>query len=206
MPRLRYLAFLVSLGMSVPAALAAQFQTLQTGDMRLVLTSPLQSYLVPQVVGSFENALQFHRRLFDYSPRGKIDLLLHDLWHYGNAGASPLPQNHVTVGIEPYGHDYESAPAQERMTSSLNHELAHIVTTDKATASDRFFRSLFFGKVTPTADAPLSMLYGYLTVPRWYAPRWYLEGIAVYLETWMNGGRGTRDRPLRRDGVSHPRP
>jgi Tol biopolymer transport system component len=34
------------------------------------------------------------------------------------------------------------------------------------------------------------MLYGYLTTPRWYAPRWYLEGIAVYLETWMNGGLG----------------
>ena len=116
--------------------------------------------------------------------------MLHDLWHYGNAGASPLPENHVTVGIEPYGHDYESAPAQERMTSSLNHELAHIVTTDKATASDRFFRSLFFGKVTPDAAAPLSMLYGYLTTPRWYAPRWYLEGIAVYLETWMDGGVG----------------
>jgi hypothetical protein len=190
MQRLRYLAVLVSVGTSVPAALAAQFQLLETGDLRLVLTSPLQSYLVPQVIGSFENSLQFHRRLFEYTPRGKIDVLLHDLWHYGNAGASPLPENHITVGIEPYGHDYESAPAQERMTSSLNHEMAHIVTTDKATASDRFFRSLFFGKVTPNADAPLSMLYGYLTTPRWYAPRWYLEGIAVYLETWMNGGVG----------------
>jgi hypothetical protein len=174
----------------VPAALAAQFQTLETRDLRLVLTAPQQSYLVPQVIGSFENSLQFHRRLFDYTPRGRIDVLLHDLWHYGNAGASPLPENHITVGIEPYSHDYESAPAQERMTSSLNHEMAHLVTTDKATASDRFFRTLFFGKVTPDAVAPLSMLYGYLTTPRWYAPRWYLEGIAVYLETWMNGGVG----------------
>ena len=190
MPPLRTLAFLVSLGTSAPVALGAQFQTLETGDLRLVLTSPLQSYLVPQVIGSFENSLQFNRRLFDYTPQGKIDVLLHDLWHYGNAGASPLPENHITVGIEPYGHDYESAPAQERMTSSLNHEMAHIVTTDKATASDRFFRSILFGKVTPSAEEPVSFLYGYLTTPRWYAPRWYLEGIAVYLETWMNGGVG----------------
>jgi len=173
-----------------PSGLAAQFQFLETRNMRLVYTSPLQSYLVPQVLGTFENAFQFHCRLFDYTPHGRINVLLHDLWHYGNAGARPVPENHITVGIEPYAHDYESAPAPERMASSLNHEMAHIVTVDKATASDRFFRSLFFGKVTPNAEAPLSMLYSYLTTPRWYSPRWYLEGIAVYLETWMNGGLG----------------
>ncbi len=191
MQRLRFvLAFLACARVCAPPDLAAQFQTLETRDMRLVYTSPLQSYLVPQVARSFENSLQFHRRLFDYTPSGKINVLMHDLWHYGNAGASPIPENHITIGIEPYGHDYESAPAPERMASSLNHEMAHIVTVDKATASDRFYRSLFFGKVTPNPEVPLSMLYGYLTTPRWYSPRWYLEGIAVYLETWMNGGIG----------------
>lgn len=184
------LALLICTGTCAPPGLAAQFQTLETRDMRLVYTSPLQSHLVPQVSRSFQNALQFHRRLFDYAPAGKINVLMHDLWHYGNAGARPVPENHITVGIEPYAHDYESAPAPERMASSLNHEMAHIVTVDKATSSDRFFRSVFFGKVTPSAEQPLSMLYGYLTTPRWYSPRWYLEGIAVYLETWMNGGLG----------------
>ena len=191
MPRLRFvLAVLACVRAGAPSELAAQFQMLEARDMRLVITSPLQSYLVPQVARSFENSLQLHRRLFDYTPSGPINVLMHDLWHYGNAGASPIPENHITIGIEPYAHDYESAPAPERMTSSLNHEMAHIVTVDKATASDRFYRSLFFGKVMPNPEVPLSMLYGYLTTPRWYAPRWYLEGIAVYLETWMNGGLG----------------
>ena len=184
------LALLVCVGPWAPADLAAQFQTLETLNLRLVYTSPLQSYLVPQVSGTFQNSLQFHRHLFDYDPAGKINVLMHDLWHYGNAGARPVPENHITVGIEPYSHDYESGPAPERMASSLNHEMAHIVTVDKATSSDRFFRSVFFGKVTPIAEQPLSMVYGYLTTPRWYSPRWYLEGIAVYLETWMNGGLG----------------
>jgi hypothetical protein len=184
------LAFLVGVRAVAPSNLAAQFQTLQTRDMQLVWTSPLQSYLVPQVVGAFENSLQFHSRLWGWAPRGKIDVLMHDLWHYGNAGASPLPENHITVGIAPYEQEYESAPAQERIIASLNHEMVHIVTTDKPTSSDRFFRKIFFGKVTPNPEAPLSMFYGYLTVPRFYSPRWYLEGIAVYLETWMNGGVG----------------
>ena len=133
------------------ASLGAQFQALETPTLRLIYTSPLQSYLVPQVVTTFEKALRFHEKLFGYVPPGRTNVLMHDLWHYGNAGARPLPQNHVTVGIAPYGHDYESAPAPERMASSMNHELAHIFTTDKTTASDRFFRSIFLGKVTPNA-------------------------------------------------------
>ncbi len=173
-----------------PRLVAAQFQTIETATVRLVFTSPLQTYLVPQVTGAFDNALKVHRRLFDYTPDGRINVLMHDLWHYGNAGARPVPENHVTVGIAPYGHEYESAPAPERMASSMNHELAHIVTTDKATTGDKRWRQLFFGKVTPSAEMPPSMLYSYLTTPRWYAPRWYLEGIATYLETWMNGGLG----------------
>jgi hypothetical protein len=176
--------------MAAPAALIAQFQAIETPTMRLVYTSPLQSYLVPQVAATFENALRFHRRLFDYTPNGPINVLMHDLWHYGNAGARPVPENHVTIGIAPYGHDYESAPAPERMASSMNHELAHIVTTDRATRADAFYRTIFFGKVTPTAEQPMALAYSYLTTPRWYAPRWYLEGIATYLETWMNGGLG----------------
>ena len=173
----------------MPSSLGAQFQALETPTLRLIYTSPLQSYLVPQVVSTFEKALRFHEQLFGYAP-GRMNMLMHDLWHYGNAGARPLPENHVTVGISPYGHDYESAPAPERMGSNMNHELAHIFTTDKTTASDRFFRSIFLGKVTPTAEVPLTVAYGYLTVPRWYSARWYLEGIATYLETWMNGGLG----------------
>lgn len=175
---------------ATPGILSAQFQALETPTLRMIYSSPLQSYLVPQVVASFERALRFHEKLFDYVPADRTDVLMHDLWHLGNAGARPLPENHVTIGIAPYGHDYESAPAPERMGSSMNHELAHIFTTDKPTASDRFYRSLFLGKVTPSAEAPLSVAYSFLTVPRWYAPRWYLEGIATYMETWMNGGLG----------------
>ena len=189
----RVFSLLIAVAASVgatPCTVRAQFQELETPTLRLIYTSPTQSYLVPQVVATFENALRFHEGLFGYVPHDRTNVLLHDLWHYGNAGARPLPENHVTVGIAPYSHDYESAPAPERMGSSMNHELAHIFTTDKPTSSDRFFRSVFHGKVIPSAEVPLTVAYGYLTVPRWYSPRWYLEGIATYMETWMNGGLG----------------
>ena len=66
----------------MPPALAlllcVQFQTLETPNLRLVYTSPLQSYLVPQVAKSFENSLAFYRRMFGYDP-GRINVLMHDL-------------------------------------------------------------------------------------------------------------------------------
>ena len=57
------------------------------------------------------------------------------------------------------------------------------------------FRTLFRGKVRETSEHPVSMLYGYLTLPRRAAPRWYHEGIAVFMETWMAGGLGRAQGP-----------
>ena len=81
-------------------------------------------------------------------------------------------------------------PSNERMNWLMHHELVHVVATDKGADSDLRFRQLFHGKVAPIKEEPLSMLYSYLTSPRWYSPRWYHEGIAVFLETWMAGGVG----------------
>jgi len=72
----------------------------------------------------------------------------------------------------------------------MNHEMVHIVASDRASRVDNFFRALFFGKVNTTPENPISIIYSYLTTPRRYSPRWYHEGIAVFLETWMAGGLG----------------
>ena len=52
------------------------------------------------------------------------------------------------------------------------------------------FRRLFGGKVMPIKEQPESILYFYLTAPRVAAPRWFHEGIAVFVDTWMAGGIG----------------
>jgi hypothetical protein len=55
---------------------------------------------------------------------------------------------------------------------------------------DAFWRRIFGGKPAPVQEQPLSILYNYLTTPRANAPRWQLEGSAVFMETWMAGGFG----------------
>ncbi len=162
----------------------------KTRDAMIIYYTPDHSYILPHMERCFENALKFHRSLFDYTPSENVTVMLHDFNDYGTGGATPLPWNFLNIGIEPYDYVYETGPSNERMNWVMNHELAHIVATDKAAGIDNFFRTLFFGKVSPTADNPLSMLYGYLTTPRWYCPRWYHEGFAVFLETWMAGGIG----------------
>ena len=39
-------------------------------------------------------------------------------------------------------------------------------------------------------EHPESILYNFLATPRVNVPRWYLEGSAVFFETWMAGGLG----------------
>ena len=139
---------------------------------------------------AFENSLAFHRQLFNYTPNEPITVLLQDFGDYGHGGASTVPWNYVSIGIEPFDYVYETMPANERMNWLMHHELLHVVETDQAADRDRLYRRLFRGKVTPIKEQPLSMVYSYLTSPRWYSPRWYHEGIAVFFETWMAGGLG----------------
>jgi hypothetical protein len=55
---------------------------------------------------------------------------------------------------------------------------------------DAWWRNFLHGKVAPVQDHPESILYNFLATPRVNVPRWYLEGSAVFFETWMSGGLG----------------
>jgi hypothetical protein len=168
----------------------AQMVALETEDLRLIYLSPLQSYLAPHVARCFEASQRFHRNLFQYTPSEKVTVLLNDFSDFGNAGARAVPRDFVTVDIAPLSFAYETVTANERMNMLMNHELVHVASMDESAGSDRFFRGLFRGKVMPISPHPETILYGYLTAPRASAPRWYIEGIAVFLDTWMAGGVG----------------
>lgn len=168
----------------------AQFYTVQTENLRLIYYQKEHSYIIPHLTRCFENSYQFHHKLFDFSPTDDVLIFLQDFDDYGYAGATSVPANYIVLGIEPYEYVYETCPTNERFNWTTSHELTHIVAMDKASSGDRLWRSMFFGKVAPTSDDPVSMVYSYLTTPRRYCPRWYHEGIAVFMETWMAGGIG----------------
>ena len=162
----------------------------ETGNVRLIYYSPTHAYLIPHLIRSFENAYRFHENLWDYHSREKVSILFQDFRDSVHGGAITIPRNMLDIGISPPNFVFETVLANDRMSWLMNHELTHIVTSDRTARSDRVFRRLFSGKVMPEAENPVSMAFGYLTTPRFYSPRWYHEGIAVFMETWMSGGLG----------------
>ncbi len=48
----------------------------------------------------------------------------------------------------------------------------------------------FSARSLPSPQNPESIVYSYLTTPRFTTPRWWAEGGAVFFETWMGGGLG----------------
>jgi hypothetical protein len=179
----------------LPVTCAAQLSAIETDHLTLLYLDPTQTFLTLHVGRSFENSLAFQRRIFDFTPSEKVTVLLTDFADFGNAGAESVPRNVVTVKIAPLSFAYETFTANERMNYLMNHELVHIATSDRAAGRDLLFRRLFGGKVAPVAAHPESVGYFYLTSPRRAAPRWYLEGIAVFLDTWMAGGLGRAQGP-----------
>jgi len=167
-----------------------QFYTLKTNNLNLIYLGKPHEYIVPHLARCFENSLRFQRKLFNYTSSEKVTVFLLDPGDYHNAGATSVPHNFIRMDLAPAGHIFETVPANERMNWTMSHELIHIVTTDQATGSDNFFRSIFFGKVWPSKDNPISTIYSYLTIPRMLSPRWFLEGLAVFWETWMAAGLG----------------
>lgn len=167
-----------------------QMDLQESPDLRLMYFDPPQTYLTPYVIANFYNSLAFQTETFDWEPWEKTTVLLKDFSDYGNAGARSSPNNALLIDVAPLSRTFETFIASERIYSLMNHELVHVATMDVWNERDRFWRDFFRGKPMPEQKHPESILYNYLTTPRVSVPRWYLEGSAVFMETWMAGGHG----------------
>jgi hypothetical protein len=181
------LALMPAIAFAVDNSLGMSY--VETKDLKLIYFDPL-GYLVPHAVRTFTNSLAWQRRTFGWVPSEPTTVLLLDLSDYGRGTAAAVPHNTLFLDIEPFSHAFETYPASERLYSMMNHELVHVVQGDIASDEELRWRRFFLGKVSAQSQHPESMLYSYLTIPRYTAPRWYLEGSAVFMETWMGGGLG----------------
>ncbi len=163
---------------------------LETKDVELLYYDPIQTYLAPWIGRAYENSFAFQRKMFDWTPWDRPALVLRDLDDYGNATVREVPSNVITVDVAPMPLTFETFSPGERFFTLMNHELVHIVTADVHSDSDAWWRRFLHGKPAPITEHPESIVYNYLSAPRTNAPRWYFEGSAVFMETWMGGGRG----------------
>jgi hypothetical protein len=183
------LLFIAPLLLATARPADAQLAKVETPEVRLVYV-PDEAFVVPHAARTFLNSLAFQKRLFDFTPTERITVLLTDFEDGGGASASTVPRNNLAVSLAPVSAPFETVTSNDRMNLIMNHELVHVVTLDRAARSDRMYRRLFSGKVLPIPAQPESILYFFLTTPRVAAPRWFHEGIATFLDTWMAGGVG----------------
>jgi hypothetical protein len=173
-----------------PDASGIDLTTLDTKDLDLLYFDPVQTYLTLYVARAYENALRFHEKKFEWQPWEPTTMLLKDFSDYGNAGARASPNNAILLDIAPLSVAMETFTPGERFFTIENHELAHVATMDVWNSHDASWRHFLHGKVAPVQEHPESILYNFLATPRVNVPRWYLEGSAVFFETWMSGGLG----------------
>ena len=147
------------------------------------------SYLVPHILANAENALDTLMYIFNYKPHNKIILSTYDIYDYGSGISTTVPTNYIRLDIEPLEQGYETVPLSDRFQWMIDHELTHIVVNDQANKFESVMRTLF-GKVSPEQEEPITIPFSLLTNYDRYTQRWYQEGIAVFMETWLTGGFG----------------
>lgn len=181
--------------MTAPRGARAQYDVIDADDLRLVYPGSTLSFMAPYTARCFENSMRFHKKFWGYRPGEPVNLILDDFSDFGNAGVWVNPRTSMLFHVEPSSFVYETGPSNERISFTMNHEVVHVVALDMPAGADRFYRGFFHGKVRDTNEHPETILYSHLTVPRRASPRWYHEGIAVFLETWMSGGFGRAQGP-----------
>ena len=187
---------LLILFLALPLVCQAQSQTYfqyKTDDAQLVFFDKNLSRYIPHMVRMFENGKALHNQIWAtdslFVPEAPL-MLITDWEDDGNGGATPLPRSFIQIGMAPMSLSYYINPSTERYRQLFQHEYTHIMMTDKYNRKDLGWRKFFGTKVSTDSKHPVTALWSYLTVPRWYAPRWYQEGIACFMETWMGGGVG----------------
>jgi hypothetical protein len=164
--------------------------TLETKDLSLLYIDPIQTYLTPYLARAYENSLRFHEKNLQWKPWEPTTILLKDFSDYGNAAALGSPSNMILLDVAPLSLSMETFSPGERFFTLMNHELTHVGTIDVWNSHDAGWRHFLGGKPAPIQKHPESILYNFLTSPRNLTPRWYMEGSAVFMETWMAGGLG----------------
>ena len=110
---------------------------------------------------AFENAIEWHKKRFNWKPWDRTTVLIKDFGDYGNAAARSSPNNAVLLDVAPLSQRMETFTPGERFFTLINHELAHVATLDVWNKRDAFWRKFLGGKPMPIQEHPESILYNF---------------------------------------------
>ena len=149
-----------------------------------------QSQYLPLLMRRYQKSRALHTQIWGGLPEQAPFMMLTDWEDDGNGGVAAMPHTLIQIGMAPLNMSYFVAPTNERYDHLFKHEYTHVIMDDKTNRFDNLLRSFTGTKVVPDSRYPLSALWSYFNTPRWYCPRWYHEGIACFMETWLADGAG----------------
>ena len=103
-----FVAFLFLFPLAAMRPAAAQLTEERSPGLRVIYLDGTESYLVPHATRTALNSLAFQKKLFGFEPNEDVTVLLLDLSDSGNAGASSVPGDLVSVQIAPLGFTFET--------------------------------------------------------------------------------------------------
>lgn len=137
-----------------------------------------QAERAQEVAAIAEAALPELSRVFGSTPELPIHLVVTDETDTSNGFAEVLPNNVITLFLavpEPFSTlgDYD-----DYLRLLVIHELTHVVHLDMAFGPPAWFNQIF----------------GRTLVPNGVQPQWFIEGVAVWIESRLTGGGRGRSR------------
>ena len=169
------LFFLIGLSFQALGANPALEWRVHTSEhFKIHYPTQLKSF-VPKVQSLAEASHEELSPFFKWEPKNKTNVVLIDEFDQANGFASPLPQNTITLFMQPPTGG-ELLAFDDWLKLLIHHEYTHTLHIDKVLNLPSFFRSIF-GRFI-------------LFFPNALHPNWFQEGLATYLETDDDQGVG----------------
>ena len=161
-------------------------RTVNTEHFEIVYR-PRFEWAVKEIAMEAESSYSKLNSVFDSFPKKRITL------HVVDSADGPInqtltaPQPFIRVWVAPpsdangYGH----LKLSNRFRLLIAHELVHMAMGSWHDQSGNVF-----GQVRSTVNEPMTFPFALLTQSKRFAPLWFHEGAAVFLETWLTDGQG----------------
>ncbi len=155
---------------------ALTWQTLHTQHFRIHFHDGERSLAIT-AAHLAEAAHEKISTFFAWSPTTPTDLVLTDRNDFSNGSATPFPNNQMTIFVSPPDDINTLEDINNWLELLIIHEYTHIIHLDMASKIPGMLRHVF-GRLFPWL------------FPNALQPRWYVEGLATYIETDQQQGIG----------------
>lgn len=150
---------------------------------------------IPMLQKHCEDAYAALTPIFNWTPRRKTMVIYTDAMDFHNGMATIFPRPTLVLYAESSHASSELFEGPNDLRRTVFHEFTHILGIDAQYGFDAVLNSIFGRSISPMGD-PLSGILMIMGVPPGFlAPRWYIEGLAMWAETEFVGpGRGRNAR------------